>query len=154
MRKMILIFIFALMAKGALCATDYSVPLTVLEKYSEGECQNLSSQADLVIEGTFVDVKILEGNAAISAFARAPSSYDTQEEMSHELPFIITFNISKIIKGEYKGEKFNILIHSPGTQFGVNFQKPKDSAGNRYRIYTKKTKVGRVLIGQELLDEK
>ena len=148
----LLAFLLLISISGVAHATDNRVPLTVLATYTEEQRQNISSQADLIIEGVFADVKMIGGKTAIDALARDPSAYENQKAMVAELPWVMTFDVKKVIKGEYPEMKFNVLVHSPGTQFGVEFSDPKPSEGKKYRIYVKAAPKGRVLIGQELLE--
>lgn len=133
-------------------------PLTVLQKFSEEQRQNISSQADLIIDVSYKEAKMVKGKAVIEATARNLASYSNQQEMAMELPFVITFEVKRVLKGDYKEATFNVLVHSPGVQFGISMGlpgfPPKTTKGKKYRIYTKNVEMGRLLIGQELLEVK
>jgi len=126
-----------------------------LIKYTEEQRNQLFSKADLILEVAFVNVKMVGKGDVANALARAIEEYDNEEDMINELSWVITFEIYKIIKGEFKGAKYNILIHSPSMQFGVNiFKNPKPNARKQYRIYIQGTESCDILIGQELLETK
>ena len=134
---------------------DSEKGLSRLTKYSEEQRNQLFSKADFVLDVTLVDVKMAGKGDMAHALARAKEEYGNEEDMINELSWLITFEIDKILKGEFKGAKYNIFIHSPSIQFGVNvFKKAKPSARKQYRIYMQITESCDILIGQELLETK
>ncbi|UCC95407.1 MAG: hypothetical protein JSW40_01315 [Candidatus Omnitrophota bacterium] len=148
----ILLFSLAVLASDYIFAVDYNIGQMVpLAKYTEKERQYLFSYADLVLEVSFFNVKMADKGDIAHAVARDIEAYDDQMDMISELSWVISFRIDKIAKGDYKENKFNILIHSPSTQFDVNINNPKANGGKKYRIYIKQSETCRILIGQELL---
>ncbi len=147
-----IVFVLVLMS---ILSVGYAVgekaPLTVLSKFTEAERQKMSSQADLIFEGAFSDVEMLNGKVKVQALARGPSHYRSQEEMVAELPWVITFDVENVIKGTYREAKFSILVRNPSAQFGIAPSDSKASKGKKFRIYTHIAQTGRTLIGQELM---
>ena len=75
----------------------------------------------------------------IDARAQHGFKYNNVNEMLWDLRWLVTFKIDKVLKGEMPKDKsiYNLLVHSPGTTFGLDIDKDKTGSDKKYRIYVK-----------------
>ncbi|MDD5585311.1 MAG: hypothetical protein PHV55_09710 [Candidatus Omnitrophica bacterium] len=130
-----------------------------LKRYAEQERAQFQQQADRIFEGTITDVAVFKGNTC-NAFEGDLSKYKTIDAALDDLDlrWLVTLKIDNIIKGEFKKDTYEILVHSPVDSFGFHIgdaqRNVKRSAygEEKYRVYIKIFPACPSMIAAEILD--
>jgi hypothetical protein len=114
---------------------------TYSEPFSEAEIQFFSKEANLIFEGQCSALAQLSEAREVFIDARAQHGikYNNINEMLSDLPWVVTFKIDKVLKGELAEGKdaYYLLVHSPGTTFGLDIDRDRSGSNQKYRIYVK-----------------
>gem|GEM_PF-7021745 len=105
-------------------ALSISSCLPVPAPMTADERSRLLSKAELVFEGKPVSVQAVTGNDSANAM-----------ESHGEIRYLVTFNINKIVKGNYNNLSFVIAVHSPATSFRLYPWEVALAKSRLYRVY-------------------
>ena len=130
------------MASFALEPEPYTDKIrTYVGTHSEADIRFFTGEANLIFDGKCSAVAQLSELKEVFIDARAQHGiqYRHWNEMAADLPWLVTFKIDKVLKGVLPKDKnvYNLLVHSPGTTFGIAVDKDRNGSDNRYRIYVK-----------------
>ena len=146
MKKMMVILFILLGCSPYICRASEIEQFTgdiqtYVGGHSDSDIKWLSEKADLIFEGqcTAIVQFLTTKGSFIDARAQHGIKYHNVDEMLRDLPWLVTFKVDKILKGKLPEGKstYNVLIHSPGTTFGLDIGKNSKGSEKKYKIYVK-----------------
>jgi len=160
MKKILIIIIMLALAIPALAQEHrQSAAKEHLKHYTNDMRAQFQEQADLIFEGTIIDVSLFKGDT-VNALEGDLSEYNSIDEALDDLDlrWLVAFKVDRITKGEFLKDRYEILIHSPVDSFGFHIGNPekgidRDKYGaERYRIYIGRFPIATSMIVAEILE--